>query len=128
MSFGNAVKSFFTNYANFNGRARRSELWYSFLFVVIASFAANFIDGFIGGFIAGAERTGIHPIYIVAALVNLALILPWIAVSVRRLHDINKTGWWYLIYLIPLVGGILFIIWGIKDTEPAANQWGQPAK
>lgn len=121
MSFGDAVKSFLTNYANFNGRARRSELWYSFLFLFLASFVGGFLDGFIGAV------TG-HPIYIIAALINLAVIIPWIAVNVRRLHDINKSGWWYLIYLIPLVGFIFLIIWGTQDTDPAANQWGQPAK
>ena len=121
MSFGTAVKSFFSNYIDFSGRARRSELWFSFLFVFLASFAGGLIDSLIGA------ATG-SPIYIVAALINLAVIIPWIAVSVRRLHDINKSGLWYFLYLIPIVGSIMFIIFGVQDTDPAANEWGQPAK
>jgi uncharacterized membrane protein YhaH (DUF805 family) len=61
-------------------------------------------------------------------LVALALFIPSLAVSVRRLHDINKSGWWYLIALIPLIGGILLIVWFATETKPEPNQWGQPAK
>lgn len=121
MSFGDAAKSFFTNYTNFKGRARRSELWYSFLVVFLVGLAGAIVDAIISG------ATG-QPFILVAALCQLAVIIPWIAVSVRRLHDINKSGIWYFLYLIPFIGGIMFIVFSVQDTDPAANEWGQPAK
>lgn len=118
MSFGDAVKSFFSNYVNFKGRARRSEFWYSYLFIALTYFVTIILDRIVFG------QEGV----LFYSLAVLATFIPFIAVCIRRLHDINKTGWWYLLYLIPLVGFILLIVWGVQETEPAANQWGQPAK
>ena len=58
----------------------------------------------------------------------LALFIPGLAVTIRRLHDINKSGWWLLIALIPLIGSILLIIWLATETKQETNEWGQPAK
>jgi uncharacterized membrane protein YhaH (DUF805 family) len=115
MSFGQAVSHVFSNYANFSGRARRSEFWWFFLFSGLVLFVAAIIDGAIGT----------YPI--IYGIVALALLVPSIAVGVRRLHDIDKSGWFYLVYLIPLVGFIMMIVWGVTDSTPD-NQYGPSPK
>lgn len=100
-----AVKTCFSKYADFNGRATRSEYWYFFLF--------NFIVGIVLGWIP-----------FLGWLVSLALLVPSLAVAWRRLHDIGKSGAFYLFILIPLVGWIFVLIWLCKETQPGDNQYG----
>ena len=110
MGFADAVKSVVVeNYANFNGRARRSEYWYFTL--------ASFIAGFIGGLLP-----------FISILLSLALFIPSLAVSVRRLHDIGKSGWMYLFILIPVVGAIILLVWFCQDSQPGENKWGANPK
>ena len=116
MGFTEAIKSGFDNYVNFNGRARRSAYWYWTLFSVLASIAANIIDAVIGS----------APIF--SGLVGLALLLPGLAVSVRRLHDTDRSGWWILIGLIPLIGFIVLIVFYVQDSEPTENRFGPSPK
>ncbi|MGE8652338.1 MAG: DUF805 domain-containing protein [Acinetobacter gandensis] len=104
------------NYANFTGRARRKEFWFFTLVQFIILIIAQIIDSVIG-----TE-------FVLYALIVLALLIPSLAVSVRRLHDLSKSGWWYLIALIPLIGAIILIIWFATETKAEVNQWGQPAK
>ena len=112
MSFVDAVKSVVVeNYANFNGRARRSEYWY----YTLASCIAGFICGLL-------------PIPFIATLLSLALFIPSLAVSVRRLHDIGKSGWMYLLILIPIVGAIILLVWFCQDSQPGENKWGANPK
>ena len=106
MSFGEAIKSCFSQYATFSGRARRSEYWYFFLF--------NFLVSFVLGLL-------LQPPAYVFALVTL---LPGLAVGVRRLHDIGKSGAYLFIGLIPLVGEILLIVWFCQDSLPGNNEFG----
>lgn len=112
LTFGEAVKlALTTNYCNFNGRSSRSEFWWYALF--------TFILGAIIGFVfSGTIYT------IVSGIINLGLLLPGLGLAVRRMHDIDKSGWWVLINLIPLVGSIIFIIWAVKDSQPIPNQYG----
>lgn len=110
------VKKCLRNYANFNGRARRKEYWFFYLFFVLAYIIGAIID-----YMLGTEG-------IVAGLISLGLLLPNITVGVRRLHDIGKSGWWMLISLIPLIGSILILVWYCTDTKPETNQWGAPAR
>ena len=104
------------NYANFTGRARRKEFWFFTLVQFIILIIAQIIDSVIG-----TE-------FVLYALIVLALLIPSLAVSVRRLHDLSKSGWWYLIALIPLIGAIILIIWFATETKAEVNQWGQPTK
>ena len=115
MGFLEAVKSCFSQYTGFSGRARRSEYWYFTLFNCIVSFATSFIG------------TRLHFGWL-ASIISLALLLPALAVCIRRLHDIGKSGWWYLIGLIPVVGFILLIVWFCRDSEAGANQYGPNPK
>jgi uncharacterized membrane protein YhaH (DUF805 family) len=105
------------NYATFTGRARRKEFWFFVLAQFLIVFAASFIDTIL------FDTPSI--LYCIAAL---GLFIPSLAVAVRRLHDIGKSGWWYLIGLVPLIGFILLIIWFATETKQNNNEWGQPAK
>ena len=109
VSFFEAVKLYFVNYANFSGRSRRSEYWWASLGIAIL----------------GAVITTV--LADLSWIWTLVTLVPGISICVRRLHDIGKSGWWYLINLIPLVGQILMIIWFCKDSAPD-NQWGPNPK
>ena len=109
VSFVEAFKLFFLRYADFKGRSRRSEYWWASL----------------GIGILGAIVTGI--LGDLAFIWSLATLIPGLAICVRRLHDIGKSGWWYLIGLIPLVGTIILIVWFCKDSTED-NQWGPNPK
>ena len=102
VSFGEAIKTCLSKYATFSGRASRSEYWYFALF--------TFLLGLIPilGYVAG-----------------LAFLIPDLAVAVRRLHDIGKSGWWYLICLVPLVGAIVLLIFFCQPGQPGANEYGE---
>jgi uncharacterized membrane protein YhaH (DUF805 family) len=118
MGFTEAISSGFRNYVNFSGRALRSEFWYWVLFAIIVSVVAKVID------LVLFPSSDISPIN---SLVGLALFLPGLGVSVRRLHDIDRTGWWILLVLIPLIGAIILIIWYCQKGTPGANRFGAEA-
>ncbi len=103
-------------YTVFSGRARRKEFWMFFLFNLIITFVLGFIEVFVGG-------PGI-----VGTLYGLAVLIPGIAVSVRRLHDISHSGWWLLIGLIPLIGAIVLLVFMVQDGKPGQNQYGANPK
>ena len=106
------------HYADFNGRARRSEYWYFTL-----------VNACIGVVLALLQQiTGWNLFGVLSGLVNLALLVPGLALCWRRLHDIGKPGTWYLICLIPLVGVILLVVWFCQDSQPGDNQFGPNPK
>jgi uncharacterized membrane protein YhaH (DUF805 family) len=110
MDFTTAIRTCMTKYADFSGRARRSEYWYFFLFNVLVSIVASIVDNVLGT--DTVTGTGL-----VAGLASLALLLPSLAVCARRLHDISRSGWWLLVGLIPLVGWIVLIVWFVQDSH-----------
>lgn len=116
MSFVDAIKSVFSQYANFSGRARRSEYWYYVLCYAIISIVVNLLS----------QASSVFAI--IGTVVGLALICPTVAVEIRRLHDIGKSGWYLLFNLIPLVGAIILIVWFCKDSEPGDNMYGPNPK
>ena len=109
-------------YAVFSGRARRKEYWFFALFNAIIVFALTVIDISAGLYDAFAE------IGLLSGLYSLAVLLPSIAVSVRRLHDIGRTGWWLLIVFIPLVGIIVLLVFAVLDSMPGDNRYGPNPK
>lgn len=121
MSFAEAVQSCFKKYVGFSGRARRSEYWWFFLFVVLVSIAASVLDALFGTMFETANFG------VIGAIVGLALVLPTIAVSVRRLHDTSRSGWWYLLGLIPVIGTIILIVWYCLDSH-GDNKYGPSPK
>lgn len=110
MDFKTAVKHVFNNYANFNGRASRSEFWYWVLFVVL-----------VGVFL---DIVGIELLSIVFALGTL---VPYFAVAARRLHDIDKSGWWLLLSLVPIIGAVVLIYWWVQKGTEGPNRFGATA-
>lgn len=108
------------NYVNFKGRARRKEYW---LFLL-----ATTIVGFILGIIEGLAGIAYDEFSVMSTILNLALFVPSIAIGARRLHDVGRTGWWQLLWFIPIIGWILLIVWLASDTSPETNEWGAPAR
>ena len=109
-------------FAVFQGRARRKEYWYFVLFNVIIGFVLAFIDGLIGTYDM-VTRIGF-----LSVLYSLAVLVPGVAVSVRRLHDTGRSGWWILINFIPIIGVIVFLILTVRDSQPQENQYGPNPK
>lgn len=108
------------NYAVFRGRAGRPEYWYFVLFNVIASILLAILDAMIGTVIGFEEFVLLGGIY------ALAVLVPSIAVTVRRLHDTDRSGWWFLISLIPFVGVIVLIVFMVKQGTAGPNRFGPP--
>ena len=105
-------------YATFDGRARRKEYWYFILFNAIAQFILTIIDSVTGSF---SPETGIG---LLAGIYTLVVLIPSIAVSVRRLHDTERSGWWLLAALIPLIGAIVLFIFMVLDSQADENKFG----
>jgi uncharacterized membrane protein YhaH (DUF805 family) len=118
MTFSQAISSGFRNYAAFSGRAARSEFWYFVLFTIIAGIIAQILDAYL--FPLHVVARGFGPL---STLTTLALFLPGLAVSVRRLHDIDRTGWWALLYLTG-IGTLWLIYWACKPGTPGPNRFG----
>ena len=121
MGMMEAVTTVFSKYADFSGRARRSEYWYFTLFNLIVSLVLALLGNLVGGQ-NGQFST------ILSSLYSLAVLIPGLAVSWRRLHDVGKSGGYYFIGLIPLVGIILLIVWFCRDSVPGYNQYGSNPK
>lgn len=115
MGFAEAVKSGLSQYAGFSGRARRSEYWWFQLFFLLVLAVAAGVDAAVG-----TEA-------VLFAVAFLALMLPTLAVSVRRLHDTGRSGWFYLLNWVPIVGPILLLVWFVTDSHPD-NQYGPSPK
>jgi uncharacterized membrane protein YhaH (DUF805 family) len=114
MTFTQAIRSGFQNYVNFSGRAPRSEYWYWTLFSILVSIASALVD------VALFPSLNASPIN---TIVELALLLPGLAVSVRRLHDLDRTGWWLLLILTG-IGAIVLLVWFCMRGTVAPNRFG----
>ncbi len=104
------------NYAGFSGRARRTEYWMFFLISAIVSIVLGAVEGVLGS--PGVLST----------LYSLAVLVPGLAVAVRRLHDTNRSGWWLLIGLIPIIGVIVLLVFTVQDSLMSENQYGPNPK
>ena len=120
MTFSQAVASVLLNkYATFSGRARRSEYWWWYLFVTIVFVVAGIIDKAVGFTYSDLTIGGGW----LATIAWIVFLVPNLAVSVRRLHDTGRSGWWLLIGLVPLIGWIVLLYFFILDSEND-NQYG----
>ncbi|MCM2290150.1 MAG: DUF805 domain-containing protein [Sulfuritalea sp.] len=99
MTFGESIKTCFSKYAEFNGRASRSEFWWWFLFTFLASAGAGMVSETLSG------------------LFSLAVLLPGLAVGARRLHDTDRSAWFLLLWFIPVIGWIILIVWSIQEAK-----------
>ena len=109
MKFDEAISSGFSNYVTFKGRASRSEYWYWTLFVTLASTILQILDGALGSVLLNS-------------IFSLATLLPGIAVAVRRLHDVNKSGWWLLLGLT-VIGIFVILYWMVKKSDYGENYY-----
>lgn len=107
-------------YAVFSGRARRREYWFFALFHSLAILVLVLID-----FAIGISEEGIG---ILSGLYILGTFVPALAVTVRRLHDTGRSGWWILLQIVPLVGAIVLLVFSLQDSHPGANQYGESPK
>ncbi|MEY4617990.1 MAG: inner membrane protein yhaI [Actinomycetota bacterium] len=122
MSFGEAIKSYFKNYAVFKGRSRRSAFWFTVLFTGLVSIALGIINP------ADADENGFKNPSVLENLWSLATLVPSLAVSVRRLHDTGKSGANVFWIFLPVIGWIILLVAFVKDSAPGANQYGEPVK
>ena len=127
MSFGDAIQSFWTNYANFKGRARRSEYWFIALFLGLTSIGATIIDSaiFVDDLDVLMSTGGWGPVGVLWAL---TVFLPSLSVLVRRLHDTSRSAWWLLIGLVPIAGAIVLFVFSLFDSTPGHNDYGRSPK
>jgi uncharacterized membrane protein YhaH (DUF805 family) len=121
MNFGQAIESGFRNYFGFSGRAPRSEYWWWQLFAVLVIGAALLLDTQMGWVIDPDLEDS--PGW-AASLASLALLFPNLAMAVRRLHDRDKSGWWILLGLIPLIGGLILLVWYLSRGTEGENRFG----
>lgn len=110
------------NYATFSGRARRKEYWMFFLFNVLISLGLGVLDVVAGTYSVEYE-TGFF-----SGLYSLLVLIPSIAVGVRRLHDTNRSGWWIVISLIPIIGVLVLFVFTCLDSQPGTNRFGANPK
>jgi uncharacterized membrane protein YhaH (DUF805 family) len=109
-------------YAVFSGRARRMEYWYFVLFNLIVAIVLALIDTLLG------TTTGVSSFGLLSGIYSLAVLIPTLAVLVRRLHDIDRTGWWIFINLIPLIGTIVLLVFALTPGTPGSNRYGPDPK
>lgn len=109
-------------YAVFEGRARRKEYWYFFLINLIISIVLAVVDRITG---TAGEMTGVG---LLGGLYSLAILIPSLAVTVRRLHDTDRSGWWIFIALIPILGGIALLVFTLLEGTPGMNRFGPNPK
>jgi uncharacterized membrane protein YhaH (DUF805 family) len=126
MGFGQAVSSVFSQYATFSGRARRAEYWWWVLFQIIVLTLALIIDNALGLRITNeSSAVTIGWLYLIAALV---FIIPSIAVTFRRLHDTDRSGWWWLLALLCGIGAIILFVFCLIEGTRGPNSYGPDPK
>ena len=118
MEFKEAISQGFKKYVTFTGQARRSEYWFFILFYTLCSIAATIVDVAVGFGTSG----------LLGGLVALGFLIPSIRAGVRRLHDIDRTGWWMLIVLIPLIGPIVLLVFLVTNGTDGPNRFGADPK
>jgi len=109
-------------YADFSGRARRREYWFFLLVYLLINIALLVVDNLLGWFDADSG------VGVLSGIFTLALLIPSLSVAVRRLHDTDRSGWWLLIGLIPLIGGIVLLVFFVQDSQTGANRFGPNPK
>ena len=109
-------------YAEFKGRSRRKEYWFFILFYTLILIALTFIDVSVGTYDAETQ------LGLISSIFMLAMLVPSLAVAVRRLHDTDRSGWWLLIALIPLIGAVVILVFMVLDGTPGDNRFGPNPK
>lgn len=122
-------KSVFENYANFKGRARRTEFWYFNLVMWVINMLFQAVSSeFAAGTMNSKNNVPFVITLVIFILISLVLMIPSLSVFVRRLHDYGKSGWWFFLAFIPLIGGIILLVWTCKAGQVGPNKWGPDPK
>ena len=116
------------NYANFNGRATRSQYWYFVLFYLLISIVLSLIDLYAINPAMGMTPEEAAQGGILSVVFALAMLLPQIGLGIRRLHDTGKSGWWYLIIVIPVIGALVLLFFFVTDSQIGDNEYGANPK
>ena len=128
MDFIDSTKSGFTRYFDFTTRSSRSEYWWWALFVILVSIVLVVVNSILFGPTVGESHTGgITYMYdggILGLIFTLLTLIPWVALGCRRLHDVDKSGWWQLIMIIPLIGFLVLLYWFVKRGDVGQNRFG----
>lgn len=117
MTFTEAVKDGFAHYVDFKGRASRPAYWWWFLFTILVVISLQIMDGII-----------FSESMLLTILVWLGLIPPSISVAIRRLHDTDRSGWWILIWFVPIIGFIVLLVFYLLKSDPIDNRYGPPPR
>lgn len=115
MGFADALKSFFSRYTDFKGRSSRSEYWWPQLAFFLVGIVIGVLTAVVG------ETVG----NILLGIFYLVILIPGIAISIRRLHDLDKSGWWLLIALIPLIGALVLLFFFVQRGTVGGNRFGE---
>ena len=110
----------FKKYAEFHGRARRKEYWFFLLFNIVISIGLSVVDG-VTGTMSHMSHSSMG---LLSSMYSLAAFIPGLAVTARRLHDTNRSAWWMLIVLLPIIGWIMFLVFLASDSQTTENQYG----
>jgi uncharacterized membrane protein YhaH (DUF805 family) len=105
------------HYADFQGRASRSEFWYFFLFYILLAFAMELLDALVINPLLGVQSSHGFKGGVLSAIYGLILFIPYLAIGVRRLHDIGKSGWWMLVGLVPFLGALVLIYFMVQPSK-----------
>jgi uncharacterized membrane protein YhaH (DUF805 family) len=125
MTYFGAIKHCYGHYATFAGRAPRSEYWWWTLYAIISVIAACIIDAMLGTrFVLNAGVIVWLPYGYVYSIVSLVNLLPGLSVLVRRLHDRDKSGWWFWFLFVPFVGAIVLLVWFCTKGTTGPNRYG----
>jgi uncharacterized membrane protein YhaH (DUF805 family) len=126
MNFKDAVRTVLSKYMQFDGRAGRSEYWYWILALVLVSIVLTLIEGAVLAPAAGFEPFDPEAGQPLRMLLALVIFLPTLAVSIRRLHDGGRSGWWLFIQVVPIIGGLILLWWYVQAGDEADNEYGPP--
>jgi uncharacterized membrane protein YhaH (DUF805 family) len=124
MNIIEAIKSGYKNYVNFSGRSQRSAYWWWFVFQMVIAIAIALVEGGGQASSGAGSFSATYNAGPVGIVWSLAHLIPNLSVGVRRLHDTDRSGWWLLIALIPLVGAIILIVWFASKGTTGANRFG----
>ena len=117
VDFPEAVKLGFQRYIDFSGRSSRAEYWWFTLFIVLVDVIVTAVDTVVLG-------TDLRDIGLLSTVWQLATLIPSLAIGVRRLHDIDKSGWWLLLWFVLVIGWIVLFVWAIKQSDEGSNKYG----
>jgi len=132
MGFGQAIKTVFGKYATFSGRAARPEYWWWILFLVLGSIVFNIIDAVAGlrfgdsAWVVNGQEIAMTSsgVGILSSIFWLATVIPSVAVTFRRLHDVGRSGWWWLLNILCCIGSIIVFIFSLQPSMAGDNQYG----